>query len=200
MSTLPQKTLEFSPFPVHRFTVEQYRHLGQTGVLTPADQVELLEGWIVPKMNHNPLHDGTIELVDNELRNFLPSGWRIRIQSVITTCDSEPEPDLAIVRGPAGRYLQAHPTMKDIALLIEVADSSLTKDRLKCRLYARERIPFYWIVNLVERQVEVYSSPSGPMASPEYLTRMDYGVEEVLAFRIGDSLDLKLAVGSLFPQ
>ncbi len=198
MSTLPQSTVEVAPFPVHRFTVEQYRLLGKLGALSPSDRVELLEGWIVPKINHDPLHDGTIELVESALRGLLPCDWRIRIQSAITTADSEPEPDLAIVRGPAGRYLQAHPTGEDIALLIEVADTSLAKDRLKCRLYARENVACYWIVNLVEQQVEVYSSPMGSQTGAKYAGRHDYLIGEQLVFCIGDSSELELPVGDLF--
>jgi Uma2 family endonuclease len=98
-----------SPYPLRRFTVDEYHQLIQAGILTENDPVELLEGWIVPKMPHNPPHDGTIELVEEVLRNRLPTGWRIRIHSAITTADSEPEPDLAIVRGTARSYLNHHP-------------------------------------------------------------------------------------------
>lgn len=199
MSTLPQNPTELAPFPVKRFTVEQYRLLGEVGVLAPSDRVELLEGWIVPKMNHNPLHDGTIELVDSELRNVMPDGWRLRIQSAITTTDSEPEPDLAIVRGPAGRFLHAHPTAVDISVVIEVADTSLAKDRLKCRLYAREKIPCYCIVNLVQRQVEVYTDPSGSDGNPQYRMRQDLMIGDCLGLNIGGGTPVSIQIANLLP-
>src|SRR2546423_11609672 len=116
------------PFPVHRFTVDEYHRIIQAGVLTEDNPVELLEGWIVPKMPHNPPHDATIELVEESLQSKLPAGWRIRVQLAITTDDSEPEPDLAVVRGAARSRLTSHPGPQDIALLVEVSDSSLSHD------------------------------------------------------------------------
>ena len=160
MSSTSAKPVEPSPFPVRTFSVEEYRRLGELGILTEDDSVELLAGWIVPKMIHNPPHDAVVELVHEALRPLLPDGWRIRIQSAITTKDSEPEPDLAIVRGSIRAHIARHPSPNEIALVVEVADSSLQRDRLKTSLYARAGIPAYWIVNLVEAQLEIHSHPS----------------------------------------
>src|SRR5947207_2591394 len=108
--TLPDwNVFDPPPVPVHRFTVEEYHRLIEHGVLTEDDRVELLEGWIVPKMTHNPPHDATIQIVDEQLRPLLRRGWMLRIQSAITLIDSEPEPDLAIVRGNSRTFLQGHP-------------------------------------------------------------------------------------------
>src|SRR5438270_11160306 len=73
-----------------RFTVGEYHRMIQAGVLTEDDAVELLEGWIIYKMPRNPIHDGTISKIDVKLRSLLPSGWLMRLQSAITTTDSEP--------------------------------------------------------------------------------------------------------------
>jgi hypothetical protein len=173
---------DLSPFPVYRFSVEEYRRLGEIGVLAEDDNVELLEGWIVPKMNHNPRHDAAVEMVDDALRSRLPAGWRVRIQSAITTIDSEPEPDLAVVHGPAQKRANQHPLPQDIELLVEVADTSLARDRFKCRLYARADVKCYWIINLAESQVEVYTEPSGQADVASYRCRVDY--------RLGDSVPL----------
>jgi hypothetical protein len=81
-----------APFPVRRFTVEEYRNLGKAGVLNADDRVELLEGSIVPKINLNPPHSVTVQLVGDALRKRLPDNWCIRIQDAITKGDSEPEP------------------------------------------------------------------------------------------------------------
>src|SRR5687767_8041636 len=105
------------PFPVYRFTVDQYQRMIKAGILTEDDRVELLEGWIVPKVSHNPPHDGTIWLVQTAILPRLPTGWILRIQSAITTLDSEPEPDLAVVRGPGLRYFSTHPEPQDVGLL-----------------------------------------------------------------------------------
>lgn len=75
----------------------------------------------------------------------------MRVQSAITLEDSEPEPDIAVVLGPEERYLEAHPTAPDIGLTVEVADTTLRLDGdFKDPLYARAKIPIYWIVNLVD--------------------------------------------------
>ena len=157
---------------MRRFTVAEYHRIGEAGILTEDDRVELLEGWIVPKMTHGPRHDFTIDCVDEIVRGRLPKGWRIRIQSAITTVDSEPEPDLAIVRGPAIRYKKRHPGPGEIGVVMEVADASLDDDRnVKARLYARAGIPVYWILNLVDETIEVFSDPSGPESEPSYRTQ-----------------------------
>lgn len=159
MSIASDLPFEPAPFPVRLFTVEEYHQLGELGILTNRDAVELLAGYIVPKMIHNPPHDAAVELADFVLRPMLTEGWRIRIQSAITTDDSEPEPDLVIVSGAIRDHLSRHPRPDEIGLLVEVADSSVQRDRLKSELYASAGISTYWIVNLPESQLEVYSSP-----------------------------------------
>src|SRR5262245_16087266 len=96
------------PYPVRKFSVDEYHRLIQMGLLTEDDPVELLEGWIVPKMPRNTPHDVCLDKSLEALRAILPTGWRLRVQSAITTPDSEPEPDFAIVPGPANRYLAHH--------------------------------------------------------------------------------------------
>ncbi len=167
-------------FAVYRFTVDEYRRLGEAGVLTEDHRLELLEGWIVPKMNLNPPHSVCVKLCDKYVGELLPPDWHTRIQDAIQTADSEPEPDLAIVHGSIRDYAQRHPTPDEIAMLIEVADSSLPRDRHKCRIYGRAGIPVYWIVNLVDRRVEVYSEPTGPDPHPGFRRRQDYGREDRL--------------------
>jgi len=185
-------------FPLSGSSIHRCR-VGTIGVLTEDDRVELLEGWIVPKMNHNPAHDGTIDLVEDALRGHLPDGWRIRIQSAITTVDSEPEPDLAIVRGPANRYVEAHPCSPDIGLVIEVADTSLSRDHKKCRLYAREGIIEYWIVDLVNRRIERYSNPSGVDADPAYRSCDTFDLEREIPLVIDGTTITALPVRLLLP-
>jgi Uma2 family endonuclease len=144
-----------------RYTVAQYEELGQLGIITEDNSVELLEGWIVPKMTKHPAHDNTIDLIQYLLAPLLPAGWFIRIQNCVVTGDSVPEPDLAIVRGRPGDYGQRHPSGGDVALIVEIADTTLARDRAKAPIYARAGIPHYWIVNLVNRHVIAYSQPTG---------------------------------------
>jgi hypothetical protein len=152
-----------------RFSVARYQKMIEAGILTTDDKVELLENYLVLKMTRNPRHDSAVQRMLRPLLAALPPGWDIRIQSCVTLPDSQPEPDFAVVRGCADDYENRHPAPADAGLVIEVADSSLLRDqRDKTRIYARGGIPFYWIVNLVDRRIEVYSLPSGPAPVPAY--------------------------------
>jgi Uma2 family endonuclease len=147
---------------MRRFSVDEYHQLLAIGMLAEDERVELLEGWIVQKMTHNPIHDTTVDRLAELLRDRVARSFRIRIQSAITTADSEPEPDVVIAHGPAERYNQRHPSAADIELLVEVADTSLDRDRnIKAAVYANAGIKVYWIVNLPRSEVEVYTNPAG---------------------------------------
>src|SRR5205807_2773816 len=159
---------------IARFSVARYQRMIETGILTAEDKVELLENYVVLKMPRNPPHDGTVQLVSEALAPVIPAGWRLRVQSTVVLADSQPEPDGAAVRGNARTYLARHPGPADVGLVIEVADATLAADRIdKCRIYARAGIVCYWIVNLSDRQIEVYAAPSGPNAAPAYGQRTD---------------------------
>ena len=122
------------------------------------DKVELLENYVVLKMPRNPSHDGTIQTIQDLLYDLRPPGWSIRTQSSVTLGDSQPEPDLAVVRKAPDNYRSRHPGPDDFGLLIEVADSSLARDQLdKARIYARASIPIYWIVTLTLNLVLVFA-------------------------------------------
>ena len=192
--------LEVPEFPVRRFSVDEYRRMGETGVLTEHDRVELLEGWIVPKMNHNPRHDATVDQGDELISERLPSPWRVRVQSAVTLEDSEPEPDLAVVLGPAMRYRRRHPGPADIALLVEVSDTTLPRDRIKCRIYARAGVAVYWIVNLLDSVVECYTDPSGPTESPGYGRRTDFGLNDSAPLVIEGAEVARISVRELLSE
>lgn len=176
-----------------RFTVAEYHKLIDIGVLTESDNLELLDGYLVEKMPHNPIHDGTLQKVNRRLLKVLPAGWEPRVQMAITLSRSEPEPDVAVVREASDGYMSRYPTPTDIGLLVEVSNTTLDSDRDdKIPIYARDGVPVYWIVNLVDRQVEVYEQPSGATANP------GYGVRRVLT--VGDAVPLVLgglAVGTI---
>src|SRR4051794_25327868 len=98
-----------APLPSRRFTVAEYHWMIDVGIVTEEPPVELLEGWIVPRMTRKPPHDGTIDVLEGALAPYLPPGWFLRTQRAITTGDSEPEPDKVAVRGDRRTYLQRHP-------------------------------------------------------------------------------------------
>jgi len=183
-----------------RLRIEQYHAIIQAGILTDDDSVELLEGWLVFKMPKNPPHRVTTRLVRTALENFLPAGWYVDSQEPITLSNSEPEPDIVVVRGDTRQYLDRHPGAEDIALIIEVSDTTLQRDRtVKKRIYARAGISIYWIVNLVEEQVEVYSQPLVEVEQPDYSQRLDFGRSAVIPIIIEGIEIGAIAVNSLLP-
>ena len=202
MATVAIEKVKVAPTPplrAHRFTVEQYEQMGEIGVLTPNDRVELLEGWIVDKMTQTPPHNAVIDFVRASLETLLPQEWCVREQKAIRLTRSAPEPDLVVVQGPVSRYVRRHPTPEDIAIVIEVSDTTLTEDRTrKSRIYAQARIGEYWIVNLVESQLEVYTQPKGGK-SAAYRDRQDYARQEAMPLVVAGRELGKIAVRDLFP-
>ncbi|MFO0845981.1 MAG: Uma2 family endonuclease [Gemmataceae bacterium] len=160
---------------LRQLSVAEYHRMIQAGILTEDDAVELLEGYLVQKMPRNPVHDRIIQRWSRHLYALVPAGWDIRVQCAATLPDSEPEPDFAVVRGDDRTYDNHHPGPSEIGLLVEVANTTLPQDRVdKQRIYARNGIVSYWIANLVDRQVEVYTQPSGVSPTPAYAHRQDY--------------------------
>jgi Uma2 family endonuclease len=145
---------------VYRMTVDEYEHLASAGVLDDP-RVELIDGLLVRKMTQKPPHTWAVETAHDHLNRILPPGWFIREEKPVRIPQfDEPEPDLSLIRGSRDDFRGRHPGPKDIALLVEVADASIDRDRGEKRTaYAFGRIPVYWIINLVERQVEVFSNP-----------------------------------------
>lgn len=162
------------------FTTDQYHRLTETGVILEGSPVELIEGVIVWKdrrdakgslMNHGPQHSGTVSQLSVVLNAEL-AGIDVHTRCqlpVILTANSEPEPDLAVVRGPASGFFHRQPSPDDLLAVIEVSYGSKRFDRTtKQRIYASANIPVYWIVSLPDRLVEVYEQPDS--ATGKYLS------------------------------
>ena len=161
------------PLPLRRFTVEQYHQLGELGVLTPEDNVELLEGWIVEKMNQRPIHGYLVGWLSEWFHQYLPAGYIVRCQLPISTQRSEPEPDLAIVAGNHRDYKDRHPTGQECRLIIEVADTSVERDRAKAAIYQAAGVEEYWLVNVGGRCVERYCFTGNNSHQPPVLMAID---------------------------
>jgi Uma2 family endonuclease len=183
-----------------RFSVPRYQRMIETGILTPEDKVELLENYVVLKMPRNPPHGSTIQRMLRPLLRAVPAGWDLRVQSAIELPDSQPEPDFAVVRGTAADYENHHPGAADTGLVIEVANSSLLRDqRDKTRIYARGGIPYYWIVNLVDQRIEVYSQPSGPTTVPAYGSFQTYQPGDAIPLMLDGNAVAAIAASDLLP-
>jgi Uma2 family endonuclease len=146
------------PLTLRHWTRAEYDRLVELGVFE-GEPLELIGGQLVVAEPQGTCHAAAISVVDYAVRATLPSGWTVRIQLPVSLDDeSEPEPDLVVVPGSPGDYYESHPGRP--ALVIEVAESSLSFDREhKGSLYARAGIRDYWIVNLIDSALEVYRDP-----------------------------------------
>ncbi|MFI5461085.1 MAG: Uma2 family endonuclease [Isosphaerales bacterium] len=153
-------------------TVAEYEQLADIGVLKDR-KVELINGWLVRKTTTKPPHVVAVDATREAMASLLPPGWWLREEKPVRIPDfDEPEPDLSVVRGTRLDYRSRHPGPGDIVFLVEVSDTSLQWDRgPKKSAYARAGIPVYWIINLVDRQLEVYSDPE----SGEYRNQQVFG-------------------------
>ena len=125
---------------------------------TEGRKTELLRGIFLQKSAKSPLHYNLVEALCSLLSVQIPSGFVIRQEGPLTLADSEPEPDICIVRGKQDDFLESHP--RHAELVIEVAVSSLEVDRVKALIYAEAGVPEYWIVCQEERRVEVHREPT----------------------------------------
>lgn len=186
---------------LHRLTVDQYHSMIAAGIITEQDRVELMEGLLVAMNGHNPPHDFSITALQKRLMTKLPGDdWVVRIQMPVTLDTSEPEPDIVLARGPEREYVDRHPAPTDIVLVVESADSTLTYDRsVKGPTYARNGLPEYWIINVVDRRVEVFTGPTGPDSDPAYRQRREYEAGESVPLVIGGGEVARFAVDDLLP-
>ena len=189
-----------SDVELKRWKRVEYEQLVEKGVFASGDRVELIDGLLIVAEPQSATHYTAIKLVERALARAFGEGWHTRSQAPIALDEaSEPEPDVAVVSGDLRAYTATHPA--DPVLVVEVALTSLTLDREhKASLYARAGRPEYWIVNLVERVLEVYRDPA-PSPSAPY--GWDYAARESLG--AGDSVrplaasTAQVVVGDLLP-
>jgi len=151
------------PESIFRVSIEQYEAMVRSGIFTKRDRLQLINGYLVTKpMTQKPPHSTADDLCGKALDRLCPIGWYVRASKPIRlpNTTSMPEPDRCVVRGDIRDYAARDPEPIDIALVVEIADSSLSEDRDMARIYGASAVPVYWIVNLVNRQVELYSGPS----------------------------------------
>jgi Uma2 family endonuclease len=204
-TTTPSAPAPPVPYPagfdgLFRVTLDQYHRMGESGVLTPEDRVELLEGILLEKPVKKSPHRMATKLTVDVLTRSVPAGWYVDSQEPITLDDSEPEPDVCVIRGTTRDYATNHPGPGDVALVVEVADSSLDRDKdWKRRVYARNAVPVYWIVNLVDGVLEVYADPSGRNPAPDYATARTLTPADRVEVVIDGTVVASVAVSEMFP-
>ena len=182
----------------YRFTVEEYYKLGEVGILSPESRVELIDGLIICKPMQNPPHMFVVrELVLFMVRLNGPD-WTFQSQLAINFASSVPEPDIAVLIGPSSRYRGRHVEAGETKLVVEVSDTSLTFDSTtKAKLYAQNLIPVYWIVNIPDSRIEVYSQPTGG-ESAQYSQRTDFVTGQTVPVVLDGVTVAEFAVGDIF--
>jgi Uma2 family endonuclease len=188
------------PIRTRRWSRTEYDRLAELGILREDEPIELLGGHMIVAEPKSSPHSTAVGLTADALRLAFGDGWVVRIQDALALDDeSEPEPDVVVVPGQRRDYRDAHPGTT--ALLVEIALSSLTFDRHhKGSLYARAGLADYWIVNLVDRVVEVRRAPAADAAA-------DFGAAytEIEIARPGATLaplakpEARVAVSDLLP-
>jgi len=151
---------------IRRWSRVEFEKMIECGIFAPDTRAELIDGEIFSMAPQQSLHAAAISLAEESLRTVFGAGYTIRPQLPLALDPySEPEPDIAVVPGSARDYVAGHPA--GALLVVEIADSSLTYDRQqKAGLYARTGITDYWIVNLVDRKIEIHHAPAPAAASP----------------------------------
>jgi Uma2 family endonuclease len=175
----------------YRVTVADYHRMGEAGVFDQHTRVQLLQGDIVEMAPVGSHHASITQLVFEYFLRTSKAGYSVRCQQPITLDDeSEPEPDIAVVRGATRDFMERHPAAADVALLIEVSHSTLELDRgIKAALYAQHAIPEYWIVNVAAKTIERYSVP----ADGRYTALSTFAADQTLAPQSMPECSLSLA-------
>jgi Uma2 family endonuclease len=160
---------------IHLWSIADYHQMIEAGVLDEDDRVELLEGKIVCTSPQRPFHAASVQRSSRLLFKLLGDRAYIRTQLPVTLGnDSEPEPDIAVVRLDENEYSFRHPESPDIYLLIEVADWTNSKDRKqKARIYGKNQVLEYWILDLQKRQVYVSRQPEDGSYREELILSSD---------------------------
>ncbi|HET6249976.1 MAG TPA: Uma2 family endonuclease [Tepidisphaeraceae bacterium] len=197
--TLAQLPFSSDPKPL-RWTVDAYDRMAAAGLFNQA-RVELIEGRIIQMAAQLEPHVAGVSLAGKVLESAFGGGYWVRRQNPLRFGSrSKPEPDVAVVPGNEGDYIDIG-TPSTALLVVEVSDSSLRYDRgRKAALYAKHAIADYWIVNLVERQLEVHRDPV-----PNPAGRFKFRYAQIQVLKPGDaiapiSIDSPVSVSSLMPR
>lgn len=184
-----------------RFTIDEYHQLIELGFLKEGDRIELIRGELIQMVAKGTPHTVCSSILCRQLDRLLGDRVVIRGQDPITLQNqSEPEPDIVIARGRDEDYLAHHPYAKDILLVVEIADSTLTYDQTKkLEIYAEAGILNYWIVDLNARQLERYSQPyQNAQGKFNYLSKQISLPNQSVA--IPELEDVLLDLSRIFPQ
>ena len=180
----------------HRFTVDEYYRMGETGIIGPEQRVELLDGEIIDMAPIGSFHGGTVNTLIRLLATAAKGRWLVVVQNPVRLGPrSEPQPDFMLVKPSADDYKSRHPVPEDVFLLIEVAESSLAYDRnRKIPAYGRAGIREVWIINLLQETIEMFREPH----STGYTSVQKLGLRDTVSVQAFP--DLRIDVGTLLKR
>jgi Uma2 family endonuclease len=193
---LPSISIESSSaIQLKYWTVQDYHRMSDLGIIDPTERTELIAGHIVLMTAKGTPHVITLQLLATNIQEQLGKSALIRTQDPIRLDNfSEPEPDLAIVKGSILDYAERHPAPEDIYLVVEVADSTLKQDcEVKDKLYAGSNIAEYWVVDIQNRQVRIFRDPTPDGYGSQLMLSATHAVSP-LAFP-----EITLSIESILP-
>jgi Uma2 family endonuclease len=170
---------------VSRLSVEEYHRLDEFN--ENGRRTELIRGIVIEKMSKSPLHSALGKWLYDHIARVLGPGFVVRREDPLALPDSEPEPDISVVRGSAGDFREAHPSTAE--LVIEIAVSSAALDRENASLYAEAGVAEYWIVLGLEAKVEIYRTPQ----SGTYTEILVCGLNQTIECRSVPGVHIDLA-------
>jgi Uma2 family endonuclease len=179
----------------HRFSLADYEQMVDLGILTENDRVELIRGEIIEKMSIGEFHAACVRKLTRLFTSRLGDRASVSVQNPVVMADSEPEPDVTLLVPREDEYAASHPGPDDIVLVVEVSDASLAFDRhVKGSLYAENGVAEFWILNLLDRTLEVHRQPQpgGQYADVRILAASD-------VVDLAKLPDVTFTIGELFP-
>lgn len=194
LANIPQTVITIEPANLKRWTVQDYHRMSELGLLN-GDRTELVDGQITIMAAKGTPHVTSLHLLANVLRDRLGTSALVRTQDPVHLDDfSEPEPDLALVKGTVLDYVEQHPSPEQIYLVVEVSDSTLKQDcEIKDKLYAKAGIADYWVLVPQKRQLHIFRKPT-PTGYTEHLILTEPNQASPLAFP-----DFAIALTSILP-
>lgn len=189
-----------------RLSAAEYALAIKHRVIHEGEATELLDGMLVEMMSKNRPHSIATKKTRDELTAIVPKGWYVDSQEPISIPELRsgagnlPEPDVMVIRGATTDYPD-HPPSDKVGLVVEVSDSTLQFDRTKKkRLYAHGRVPEFWIVNVLDRQLEVFQRPTGTGDKADYDVQKVIGLNDSVSIRLGNQSAGSISARSFFPE
>lgn len=162
----------------HRLTVKDFHRMGEVGILGDDTRVELIQGDLVDMPPIGSEHAGEVMILIHILTRMVGESAIVNAQNpVVLSEDSEPQPDIMLLKPREDFYTRSHPRPDDVLLLIEVADTSAHYDRtVKIPLYAQHGIPEVWLLDLPHKRLDIYRTPRPEQASYQHLEQHGDGI------------------------